>query len=32
MGGQADWFLLFAPEAVPLAIERYVGEVRRLLG
>jgi hypothetical protein len=30
MAGQADWFLLMAPERSPMAIARYVEEVQRL--
>jgi GSH-dependent disulfide-bond oxidoreductase len=32
MVGQLGWFTVFAPEPVPLAIERYTNEVKRLLG
>jgi hypothetical protein len=32
MQGQADWFVLFAPEKDELAIERYLNEVQRLFG
>jgi len=32
MAGQAGHFLVYAPEPVPYAIERYVNEVRRLYG
>lgn len=30
--GQAGWFLLFASEKLPSAIERYQNEVLRVLG
>ncbi|EFN53025.1 hypothetical protein CHLNCDRAFT_137523 [Chlorella variabilis] len=30
MAGQADWFLVYAPERSELAISRYVNEVQRL--
>lgn len=30
--GQAGWFLHLHPEKVPSAIDRYVAEIRRILG
>lgn len=30
--GQAGWFLLYSPEKIPSAIERYRNEIRRVLG
>lgn len=30
--GQAAWFLNFHPEKIPSAVERYIKEVRRVLG
>jgi GST-like protein len=32
MGGQAGYFRVYAPQAVPFAIERYTKEVARLYG
>jgi GST-like protein len=32
MAGQAGWFRVYAPEPVPLAIERYTRELARLYG
>lgn len=32
MAGQAGWFRVYAPERVPLAIDRYTRETRRLYG
>lgn len=32
MAGQADWFLLFAPERNEMGITRYTDEVHRLFG
>ncbi|CAH6722729.1 putative glutathione S-transferase 1 [[Candida] jaroonii] len=30
MQGQANWFLVYAPEKIPYAIERYTNETKRL--